>query len=283
MSAGTEVVTLPETGVSHETDEVAQEPAMIPIDEKHLQFPQRRVGKRPMPAVAVQCSNCATRNICMPPGLSASEFALIDATICTSRKVSRGEALYRSGDPFQNIYTIKAGTFKTVVTLRDGRDQITGFHLIGEPLGMDGISSEQHICDAIALEDSALCVIPMQKLESLCNGVKPMQRHVHRWMCAEIARESAQLTLLGSMSAEERVSTFLLNISQRLQARGYSATEFNLRMTREEIGSYLGLKLETVSRMLSRFQKEKRIDVRGRLIRLLDLESLQRLGACSAD
>lgn len=250
---------------------------MMPAEEKSLRYVSRRYGERPALSGAVQCSNCATRNICMPKGLSAAEFAHIDATICTSRKVGRGDALYRAGDPFQSIYTIKAGTFKTVVTLRDGRDQITGFQLVGEPLGMDGISTEQHICDAIALEDSTLCVIPLQKLESLCHDVKPMQRHVHRWMCAEIARESAQLTLLGSMTAEERVATFLLNISQRLQLRGYSASEFNLRMTREEIGSYLGLKLETISRMLSRFQKDKRIDVQGRSIRLLDIDGLQRL------
>jgi len=255
----------------------------MPIEAKVIHFSDQRPGERPGLIGAVQCSNCATRNICMPSGLSATEFAQIDATICTSRKVMRGEALYRSGDPFQSIYTIKAGTFKTVVVLRDGREQITGFQLVGEPLGMDGISTEQHICDAIALEDSTLCVIPLQKLESLCHEIKPMQRHVHRWMCAEIARESAQLTLLGSMSAEERVATFLLNISQRLQARGYSASEFNLRMTREELGSYLGLKLETVSRMLSRFQKEHRIYVSGRLIRLLDIDGLQQLTTSAAD
>jgi CRP/FNR family transcriptional regulator len=226
---------------------------------------------------AVQCSNCATRTICLPSGLSDAELTSIDAMIGLSRKVRRGEALYRAGDGFENLYTIKAGSFKTVVVLRDGREQITGFQLVGEPLGMDGISTEHHLCDAVALEDSILCVIPFHKLEALCYELKPMQRHVHRWMCSEIARESGQMTLLGSMSAEERVATFLLNISQRLQARGYSGSEFNLRMTREDIGSYLGLKLETVSRMLSRFQKALRIDVQGRLIRILDREGLQQI------
>jgi len=251
---------------------------MIPLDEPEAQSPSRIPNCAPPSlrslAGAVHCSKCATRNICMPAGLSEGDFSRIEALICTSRKVRRGEALYRTGDPFQNIYTIKSGSFKTVATLRDGQEQITGFQLVGEPLGMDGISSDVHICDAIALEDSTLCVIPFAQLEALCYQVKPMQRHVHRWMCAEIARESGQLTLLGSMSAEQRVSSFLLNVSQRLKARGYSSTEFNLRMTREEIGSYLGLKLETVSRMLSRFQKEHLIDVQGRLIRILDIDGL---------
>lgn len=221
------------------------------------------------------CSNCATRSICMPTGLSEDEFSRIDAMIFISRKIVRGDAVYRAGDPFRSIYTIKAGSFKTVATLGDGREQITGFQLIGDPLGMDGIGAGRHICDAIALEDSVLCAIPLQKLEKLCQEVKAMQHHVHRWMCAEIARESELITLLGSMSAEERVSSFLLNTSQRLQARGFSPIDFKLRMSREEIGSYLGLKLETVSRMLSRFHDERRIIVHGRTIQILDIERLR--------
>jgi CRP/FNR family transcriptional regulator, anaerobic regulatory protein len=225
----------------------------------------------------IHCSNCAVRNVCMPSGLTAADFARLDAVICTSRKIARGEALYRTGDPFQSIYAIKSGSFKTVVTLRDGREQITGFQIVGEPLGMDGVSSEQHTCDAVALEDSTLCIIPFRLLEGLCHDITLMQQHVHRLMSGEIVRESGLMMLLGSMCAQERVSAFLLNISQRLQVRRYSATEFNLRMTREEMGSYLGMKLETVSRMLSKFQKEKLIDVRGKLIRILDIDSLRRL------
>jgi CRP/FNR family transcriptional regulator len=230
-------------------------------------------------ADAVHCSNCATRNICMPSGLSVADFVRLDAMICTTRKISQGEALYRAGDLFQNLYTIKAGSFKTVMVLRDGREQITGFQLVGEPLGIDGVSTERHMCDAIALEDSVLCIIPFQMLEAVCHEVVTMQRHLHRLMCGEIARESGQLTLLGSMRAEERVSAFLLNLSSRLQVRGYSPTEFQLRMKREEIGSFLGMKLETVSRMLSKFQKDHLIEVQGRLIKILDVEALRRVSA----
>jgi CRP/FNR family transcriptional regulator len=217
------------------------------------------------------------RDICMPDGLTPEDFAKLDTLISSSRKVRRGESLYRVGDPFQSIYAVKAGSFKTVVTLRNGREQITGLQIIGELLGMDGIGADRHTCDAVALEDSLLCIIPFAMLETLCHEIKVMQRHLHRLMSREIVRESGVMTLLGSMCAEERVSVFLLNISQRLQARHYSATEFTLRLTREEMGNYLGLKLETVSRMLSKFQKEKLIDVQGKLIRILDIERLRSL------
>jgi CRP/FNR family transcriptional regulator len=221
------------------------------------------------------CSNCGTRNLCMPSGLSAEHCERLDRMIGVSRRVTCGETVYRAGDPFRNLYAIKAGSFKSVVVLHDGREQITGFQLTGELLGMDGVGSDLHTCDAVALEDSTLCMIPFQLLEAFCQEVPAMQRHVHRLMCSEITRESGQLTLLGSMCAEERVASFLLNLSLRLQARGYSAHEFQLRMKREEIGSYLGMKLETVSRVLSKFQKRDLIDVQGRLIRILDAEGLR--------
>jgi CRP/FNR family transcriptional regulator len=226
---------------------------------------------------AVHCSNCGVRNICMPNGLTSADFVRLDAVIGTTIKISRGSALYRTGDDFQSIYAIKSGSLKTVVTLNDGREQITGFQLAGESLGMDGVGSEQHMCDAVALEDSTLCVIPFRPLEGLCRDIPLMQQHVHRLMSREIVRESSLMMLLGNMCAHERVSTFLLNISQRHHARNYSPTEFNLRMTREEMGSYLGMKLETVSRTLSKFQKEKLIHVQGRLIRILDIERLERM------
>jgi CRP/FNR family transcriptional regulator len=226
-------------------------------------------------ASSTNCSNCAIHHICMPSGLNADDFSKLDSMNFTSHKIRRGAALYRTADPFHSIYAIKAGSFKTAVVLNDGREQIIGFHLTGDPIGLDGLSHEHHIYDAIALEDSVLCAISLPKLELLCRDLKSMQRHVYRWMCAEIAREAAMITLLGSMSAEERVSCFLLNISQRMQARGRSSTDLRLHMTREEIGHYLGLKLETVSRVLSRFHNDQRIGVRGKTIRIIDPDRLQ--------
>jgi CRP/FNR family transcriptional regulator, anaerobic regulatory protein len=172
---------------------------------------------------------------------------------------------------------VRAGSFKTVVMHRDGREQVTGFNLAGDVLGLDGIGSGVHCCDALAIEDSQVCIIPFHQLEAMCRDVQPLQQHVHRLMGSEIVREATLMMLLGTMSADQRVATFLLNLSGKLKARGYSPAEFHLRMTREEIGSYLGMKLETVSRMLSKFQKDGLLDTHGKQIRILDMEGLSRV------
>jgi len=234
-------------------------------------------GLAPRPVDPVACSNCALRDVCMPDDLTPADFERVDALICGARKVTRGETLYRQGDVFRNLYAIKGGAFKTVVALRDGREQITGFHIAGEPLGLDGIHAGEHTADAVALEDGMLCIMPYGRLERLCGEVRPMQRHLHRLMSGEIVRSTQLMALLGSMRAEERVSAFLLNLSERLRARRHAHLEFKLRMSREEIGSYLGMKLETVSRILSRFQSEQLIAVRGKQIRILDAQRLQRV------
>ncbi|HEX7931628.1 MAG TPA: fumarate/nitrate reduction transcriptional regulator Fnr [Paraburkholderia sp.] len=226
---------------------------------------------------ALRCGSCSMRAICMPPGLTADELQQIESLICPSRTIKQGETIYRASDAFHSIYAVRAGSFKTVIMHRDGREHVTGFHLAGDSLGLDGVCSGQHNCDAVALEDSKVCIIPFNRLETMCREVKAVQQHVHRMMGGEIVRESSQMMLLGTMSAEQRVATFLLNLSDRLRQRGYSPAEFHLRMTREEIGSYLGIKLETVSRMLSRFQREGLIDARGKNIRILDHDSLMRV------
>lgn len=221
-----------------------------------------------------RCSTCSMRAVCMPAGLSEAELAKLDAVICATRPVRRGEALYRTGDAFQSVYAVRAGSFKTVVMHRDGREHVTGFQIAGDALGLDGVCGGQQNCDAIALEDSVVCIIPFAQLEALCHEMKPMQRHIYQLMGSEIVRESSQMMLLGTMSAEQRVATFLLNLSKRFKARGFSAAEFHLRMTREEIGCYLGMKLETVSRMFSKFQRERLVHAQGKSIRIVDPEGL---------
>ncbi|WP_250454347.1 fumarate/nitrate reduction transcriptional regulator Fnr [Caballeronia sp. ATUFL_M2_KS44] len=223
----------------------------------------------------MRCSTCSMQRVCMPSALSPDECERLDAIICATRIVRRGETLYRSGDAFQSVYTVRSGCFKTVVVHRDGNEQVTGFHLAGDALGLDGVSSDSHTCDALALEDSVVCIIPFDLLELLCREVKAIQHHVHRLMSSEIVRESNLMMLLGTMSAEQRVAAFLLNISARMKARGYSPAQFVLRMTREEIGSYLGLKLETVSRMFSKLQKAGVVDARGKEVRILNQASLE--------
>ena len=204
-------------------------------------------------------------------------MAQLDHLVGARRKVKRGHHLYRAGDPFEAIYAIKMGFFKTDILLEDGRDQVTGFQMAGEILGMDGIGTETHACNAIALEDSEICVIPFAQLEHLSREIRALQHHFHKVMSREIVRDHGVMMLLGTMRAEERLAAFLLNLSQRFTARGYSPQEFHLRMTREEIGSYLGLKLETVSRAFSRFQDEGHISVHQKHIRILDSAGLKRL------
>jgi len=223
------------------------------------------------------CSQCNLRELCLPYGLSDKEVAKLDKMVAARRKLKRSQHLYRAGEPFEAIYAIKTGFFKTDVLLEDGRDQVTGFQMAGEILGMDGISSEAHSCNAVALEDSEVCVIPFAQLEELSREIETLQHHFHKVMSREIVRDHGVMMLLGTMRAEERLAAFLLNLSQRFTARGYSPQEFHLRMTREEIGSYLGLKLETVSRAFSRFQEEGFISVHQKHIRIIDISPLRQM------
>ncbi|MBL0121551.1 MAG: fumarate/nitrate reduction transcriptional regulator Fnr [Betaproteobacteria bacterium] len=227
----------------------------------------------------VACANCNLREICLPAGLSDQDLEQLDAMVNLRRKIKRGETLYRSGETFDSIYAIRSGFFKSRVTYEDGRDQVIGFSMGGEILGMDGIGQGRHNCDAVALEDSEVCSIPYGRLEELSREISGLQRHFHKMMSREIVRESGVMMLLGVMRAEERIAAFLLNMSQRLGARGYSAMEFHLRMTREEIGSYLGLKLETVSRAFSRFHADGLITVDQKFVRIVDLQGLKNIYA----
>jgi CRP/FNR family transcriptional regulator len=262
-------------------NEAKQPPSEAPsvpsdVPARPVSVRRTRTALRP-DALKVACSSCSLRELCLPVGLGAHDLDRLDTLVDTRRSVARGDLLFRAGDPFQSLYAVRTGFFKTCVSLEDGRDQVTGFQMAGELLGLDGISSERHNCNAVALEDSQLCVIPYTQLESLSREFGELQRQFHKIMSREIVRDHGVMLLLGSMRAEERLAAFLLNLAQRLQARGFSASSLVLRMTREEIGSYLGLKLETVSRTFSKFNDEGLLDVKQRDIRILDQEGLQRL------
>ena len=228
-------------------------------------------------AIQVACSNCNLRELCMPMGLNDADMKRLDDLVATRRKIKRGAALFRNGETFNALYAIRTGFFKTCVTTEDGRDQVTGFQMAGEIIGLDGIVSDQHTCDAVAIEDAEVCVMPFDKIESISREVAALQTHVHKIMSREIVREHGVMLLLGSMRAEERVAAFLLNLVQRLHARGFSQSELVLRMTREEIGSYLGLKLETVSRTFSKFVDDGVVEVKQRHVRILDAEALKQI------
>ena len=225
--------------------------------------------------IKVACSNCNLRELCMPLGLSPVELEKIDDVVASRRRIKRGATLFRNGEKFTSLYAIRTGFFKTCVASEDGRDQVTGFQMAGEIVGLDGIVNDQHTCDAVALEDAEVCVMPFDRIEELSREVSSLQRHVHKIMSREIVRENGVMLLLGSMRAEERLAAFLLNLVQRLHARGFSQSELVLRMTREEIGSYLGLKLETVSRTFSKFVEDGIVEVKQRHVRIMNTDALK--------
>ena len=225
----------------------------------------------------VACASCNLRELCLPVGLHAQDLTRLDGLVAKRRSVPRGEHLFRNGERFEALYAVRTGFFKTCVGSEDGRDQVTGFQMAGELLGLDGISSDHHHCDAVALEDSSVCVIPYSQLEELSREFTVLQHQFHKIMSREIVRDHGVMLLLGNMRAEERLAAFLLNLTQRLQARGFSASSLVLRMTRVEFGSYLGLKLETVSRTFSKFQEDGVLAVKQRQITGLEPQALQRL------
>jgi CRP/FNR family transcriptional regulator len=235
----------------------------------------------PLPLFArdlrAHCVNCSVRELCLPVGIDAEGMRQIDALVSERKRLQKGDAVYRAGERFEALYAIRVGSCKTTVLGEKGYEQVAGYHMPGDLIGLDGIGSGRHSGDAVALEETELCVLPFQQLEEVARRVAPLQRNLHRILSHEIERDENVMLLLGSMRAEERLAAFLLSLSQRYQERGYSRTEFVLRLTREDIGSYLGLKLETVSRLLSRFQAMGLLQVQGRVVKLLDLPALKEL------
>lgn len=216
------------------------------------------------------------RGLCVPTGLDDSDMQRLDR-IMVRRRVARGEVLFRMGDKFNSLYAIRLGHFKTHQLSADGVEQITGFQMAGELLGMDAISTDHHNCYAVALEDSEVCEIPFDQLQQLFAEIPTLLRQFHRTMSQEITREQSTMLLLGNMQAEQRFAAFLVNLSSLYKARGYSSTSFQLRMSREDIGNYLGLTIESVSRLLSKFKKMEWITVDKREIEISDLPQLKLL------
>lgn len=227
-------------------------------------------------ALKTQCSTCHVKDLCLPCGLEGGEVQRLDGLLFGRRKVRMGQTLYREGDKFQFIYAVRSGTFKSALTLSDGREQVTAFHMAGEVMGLDGVAHGVHASAAIALEDTEVCAIPYGSLTELAIGSPGLQHIVGRLMSREILSEHSLMVMLGSMNAEERLAAFLLDISRRLKLRGFSSREFHLRMSRAEIGSYLGMKLETVSRTFSTFQQLGMLRVDKKHVRIIDADALAR-------
>ena len=251
-----------------------------------------REQSRPQPAVTARpllsdvsrdvasCTVCTLRRICMPVDIQDAEARKLFERLVTTRiRLRKGDVLFRAGDRFTALFAVRVGSLKTVTLTDDGSEQVSGYHLAGEIVGVEGIGNDVHACQAVALEDTEVCTLPFDRVEQLARDDASFQRRLYRLLSSAIVRQRAVTLVVGTMRAEQRLASFLVDLSNRYHARGYSPTEFVLRMTREEIGSHLGLKLETVSRIFSRFAEERLIVVSGRVLKLLDRAALQRLVA----
>jgi CRP/FNR family transcriptional regulator len=223
------------------------------------------------------CNNCRLSSICLPYALDSSEIDELDSIIQRSKPIQKGQHLYRESDSFESIYAVRSGTLKAYRTTDDGREQVTGFYFPGEILGMDGIANNAHASSARALETAAVCAIPFSSLEKLSTTLPNLQRHFFQLMSREITEDQQLITLLSKSSADERIGALLLSISTRNARRRLSATQFRLSMSRVDIGNYLGLTVETVSRVFSRMQKLGVLRVENKEIEVLDLDSLRRM------
>ena len=221
------------------------------------------------------CERCALNAICLPEGMTGAERQEYAALIFQRKRLRAGDTLFHAGEPFTHLYFVKTGSFKTVLLLDDGREQVTGFHFAGDVLGIDAIGSPNHPSEAVALEDASVCTIAFAPLTRLSRRIEHLQTWLQRLLAREVVRDQGVMLLLGRMHADERVVVFLRNLSGRFRARGYSPHEFTLPMAREDIGNYLGLTLETVSRCFSRLKSAGVIEVDNRRIRIPSIEALQ--------
>ena len=220
------------------------------------------------------CQDCNLRKMCLPSGLTLNELNQVDTMFTSKRQVKKGHLLIRYNEIFTNFFLIRKGFFKTYVALENGKQQVTGFRMAGEILGLDGIASNQHTCNVVALEDAEVCTMPFHRVEKIVRDIPLMQSQLHKILSREIFFESETKLMLGGMRAEVRLVAFLLNLVDRQHARGLSQSEVELRMTRKEIGSYLGISPETVSRIFSKLTKERMLEADNRIIRILRIDLL---------
>lgn len=229
--------------------------------------------------VRVSCKNCPLAKLCLAHGLDSTEVDRLDSIVRRRRPLPRGEHLYRVGDRLQSLYAVRSGCVKSYIRTEGGNEQILGFHLPGELVGLDALENESHACAAVALETVGICELPIARLEETHHTIPGLQRRVLKLIGREVAADHAMLLLLGKKSAEERLARFLFNLSLRFKQRGFSEREFNLSMPREDIANYLGLARETVSRLLAQFQHNGLLSMRRRNIRIRDMDRLKALAS----
>jgi CRP/FNR family transcriptional regulator, anaerobic regulatory protein len=230
-----------------------------------------------IPRVEIHCASCGWRSVCLPRALNFVELGQFDQLIGRERRLKRDQSLFVAGSAFRSLYALRSGAIKTTIVAEDGREQIAGYHIEGEIIGTDGIATTRHACTAVAAIDTEFCAMPFERLETLAQSVPGLQHNLYRLLSQELAGHHQRMLMLGSMDARERLAAFLLDLSDRLRRRDRSPIALTLHLSREELGSYLGLKLETVSRGFSRMQAAGILQVQGREIKLLDLPSLRTL------
>ncbi|MDB4151575.1 fumarate/nitrate reduction transcriptional regulator Fnr, partial [Pseudomonadales bacterium] len=195
---------------------------------------------------------------------------IVDAALKRSKPIQRNKTVFEAGDKFSSLYTVRSGAVKTFSVDREGDEHVIGFYLPGEMFGLDAINSGHHISSAKALETTAVCEIPFNRLEELSRRIPSMQSHMYRLLSHEISEDQQLQLLLGKKTAEERIGSFLLGLSSRYRQRHLSPTSFRLPMARTDIGNYLGLAVETVSRIFTRLQKNDILKVDGKEVCILD-------------
>lgn len=231
----------------------------------------------PQRGLQPHCSTCSLNALCLPLSLNESDMGRLDGIIRRGRPIQKGQLLFQQGDDFQSVFAVRTGALKTYTLASNGEEQITGFHLASELVGLAGYNSSSYPLTAKALETTTVCEIPLAQLENLADEMPGLRRQLMRTMGNEIRHDQSMMLLLSKKNAEERVASFLLNVSQRYARRGFSATKFRLPMSRVDISNYLGLAVETISRVFTRFQKNELIETQGKEVALLDIDTLQEL------
>lgn len=236
----------------------------------------KRVNSKDASCAPIACKDCGIYRLCYAVGGDA-DLSLLDVLVKNRRTYKRGELIYRIGEPFRAVFAIRRGAVKTSLLTDDGRVQITGFHTSGEVLGLHAINNDCYNCEARALEATSVCEVPFEHYEKLAFQAPELQRQMLRIMGEEIVHNQEMMLLLGKKKAEERLATFLVNLSRRLARHGRPALEFKLGMSRSDIGNYLGLAEETVCRIITRFEEKSLISTERRLVRLESMDRLQAL------
>jgi len=223
------------------------------------------------------CGDCSLYQLCLPVSLSTGDVQRLEEIVQKRRPLDRGDHLYRAGDQFRSIYAVKSGSMKTYTISQDGDEQVTGFHLPGEMVGLDAINSGTHPCSAVALETTSVCEIPFQALENLAVKVPGLQRQLLRIMSKEIFADHEMLQTLAKRTAEERLAIVLLSLSDRFARRGLSPHRFRLTMSRSDLSNYLGLAPETMSRLFKRFHDKGWMSGEGKEVTLENVKALRLL------